>query len=82
MGISLPRGIAASLADPERQVVALMGDGGFLMNSQELETAKRLGVNLTVVIVNDDDFGLISWKQSKSRGRSVCTQIGNRDVKA
>ncbi len=82
MGISLPGGIAASLADPERQVVALMGDGGFLMNSQELETAKRLGVNLTVVIVNDDDFGLISWKQRMSRGRSVCTKIGNPDFKA
>jgi acetolactate synthase-1/2/3 large subunit len=82
MGISLPGAIAASLIDPDRQVVAIMGDGGFLMNSQELETAKRIGANFTVVIVNDNDFGLISWKQRMSKGRSVCTRIGNPDFKA
>ena len=81
MGISLPGAIAASLIAPERQVVAVMGDGGFLMNSQELETAKRLGVGFTVVIVNDNDYGLISWKQRMSRGRSVSTKISNPDFK-
>ena len=75
MGISLPGGIAASLIDPGRQIVAAMGDGGFMMNSQELETAKRLGVAFTVIIFNDNDYGLISWKQSMSRGRSVSTRI-------
>ncbi len=79
MGISLPGAIAASLIEPERQVVAAMGDGGFLMNSQELETAKRLRVGFTVLIFNDNDFGLISWKQRMSRGRSVCTELTNPD---
>ena len=82
MGISLPGGIAASLIDPERQVVAAMGDGGFLMNSQELETAKRIGASLTCVVFNDNDYGLISWKQTMSRGRSVCTRLTNPDFKA
>ena len=52
------------------------------MNSQELETAKRLGVGFTAVIFNDNDYGLISWKQSMSRGRSVSTRIDNPDFKA
>lgn len=81
MGIALPGAIAASLVDPDRQVVAVMGDGGFLMNSQELETAKRLGTGFTAVILNDNDYGLISWKQRLSRGRSVSTAIGNPDFK-
>jgi len=82
MGIALPGAIAASLIDPERQIVAAMGDGGFLMNSQELETAKRLGVNFTAIVFNDNDYGLISWKQGMSRGRSTGTKIGNPDFKA
>ena len=82
MGISLPGAIAACLVDPKRQVVAAMGDGGFLMNSQELETAKRLGVGFTAVVFNDNDYGLISWKQTMSRGRTVFTRIGNPDFKA
>ena len=82
MGISLPGAIAACLIDPQRHVVAAMGDGGFLMNSQELETAKRLGVSFTVIIFNDNDYGLISWKQRMSRGTSVCTRIGNPDFVA
>lgn len=82
MGISLPGAIAASLIDRDRQVVAAMGDGGFLMNSQELETARRLGVAFTVIIFNDNDYGLISWKQRMSRGKSVCTRIGNPDFPA
>lgn len=82
MGISLPGAIAASLIDPKRQVVAAMGDGGFLMNSQELETAVRLGARFTTVVFNDFDYGLVSWKQYLSRGKSVCTAIGNPDFKA
>lgn len=82
MGIALPGAIAASLIDPRRQIVAVMGDGGFLMNSQELETAKRLGTGFTVVILNDNDYGLISWKQRMSRGRSVFTTISNPDFKS
>jgi acetolactate synthase-1/2/3 large subunit len=63
MGISLPGAIAANLVHPDRHVVALCGDGGFLMNSQELETARRVGANITVVIWRDDGYGLIDWKQ-------------------
>lgn len=79
MGIALPGGIAAALANPERPVIAAMGDGGFLMNSQELETAKRLGVAFVCLIFNDNDYGLISWKQKRSRNVSVATRIGNPD---
>ncbi len=82
MGIALPGAVAAALADPGRQVVAVMGDGGFLMNSQELETAKRLGVGFTAIIFNDNDYGLINWKQTLSRGRSIYTELSNPDFKA
>jgi acetolactate synthase I/II/III large subunit len=77
MGIALPGGIAAALARPEHAIVAAMGDGGFLMNAQELETAKRLGIGFTVIVFNDNDYGLISWKQTVSRGRAVGTQLSN-----
>lgn len=80
MGISLPGGIAGALEDPERNVVSAMGDGGFLMNSQELETAKRIGADFTVLVFKDDDFGLISWKQEMHRNRSVSTKFGNPDL--
>jgi acetolactate synthase-1/2/3 large subunit len=63
MGAGLPSAIAAALLHPKRKVVALCGDGGFLMTSQELETARRLRVNLTVVILRDDGYGMIRWKQ-------------------
>ncbi|MVT64903.1 acetolactate synthase large subunit [Bradyrhizobium pachyrhizi] len=82
MGIALPGGIAAALAQPGRAIVAAMGDGGFLMNSQELETARRLGAGYTVVVFNDNDYGLISWKQSMSHGRSTGTRISNPDFRA
>ena len=82
MGIALPGAIAASLHQPERQIVAAMGDGGFLMNVQELETAKRLKTGFAAVIFNDNDYGLISWKQHLSRKRSVSTRIDNPDFPA
>lgn len=82
MGIALPGAIAASLQDPERPVVAVMGDGGFLMNVQELETAKRLGVSFVALVLNDDDYGLISWKQRQHQQRSVGTRIGNPNFPA
>jgi acetolactate synthase-1/2/3 large subunit len=63
MGAGLPSAIAAALLHPDRQVLAVCGDGGFLMNSQELETAVRLGVRLVVLIVRDDGYGMIRWKQ-------------------
>jgi acetolactate synthase I/II/III large subunit len=63
MGAGLPSALAAALLYPKRKVVAVCGDGGFMMNSQELETAQRLGLNLTVLIVRDDGYGMIRWKQ-------------------
>jgi acetolactate synthase I/II/III large subunit len=81
MGIALPGGIAAGLLNDGRQIVSVMGDGGFMMNSQELETAKRLGLGYINIVFNDNDYGLISWKQYQHRQRSVSTRIGNPDFK-
>jgi len=82
MGISLPGAIAAKLVHPERRVVALCGDGGFLMNSQELETARRIGANVTVVVWRDDGYGLIDWKQRQEFGRPFGVEFGNPDFVA
>jgi acetolactate synthase-1/2/3 large subunit len=79
MGIALPGGIAAKLASPKFRVVSVMGDGGFLMNSQEIETAKRIGVPFVIVVLNDNDYGLISWKQTTSKGKSYGTKLTNPD---
>ena len=79
MGIAIPGAIAAALVHPERKVVALCGDGGFLMNSQELETATRLGADITVVIWRDDGYGLIDWKQRNEFGRPFGVEFGNPD---
>jgi acetolactate synthase-1/2/3 large subunit len=79
MGISLPGAIAAKLVHPDRKVVALCGDGGFLMNSQELETATRIGANVTVVVWRDDGYGLIDWKQRNEFGRPFGVGFGNPD---
>ncbi len=81
MGISLPGGIAARLAVPEKTVVTVMGDGGFLMNSQEIETAKRIGVGYTIIVFNDNSYGLIAWKQHNHRRRTFGTEISNPDFK-
>ena len=64
MGAGLPSAMAAHLVYPERMVMAVCGDGGFMMNSQELETAVRLNMNLTCLIVNDNAYGMIRWKQA------------------
>jgi acetolactate synthase-1/2/3 large subunit len=79
MGIALPGAIAAKLVHPDRKVVALCGDGGFLMNSQELETAKRVGAGIVVVIWRDDGYGLIDWKQRNEFGRPFAVEFGNPD---
>ena len=82
MGISLPGAIAAKLVHPDRKVIALCGDGGFLMNSQELETAKRIGTNIVVVVWRDDGYGLIDWKQRNEFGRPFGVEFGNPDLVA
>lgn len=63
MGAGLPSAIACALLYPQRQIMAICGDGGFMMNSQEIETAIRLKLNLVVLIVTDGAFGMIRWKQ-------------------
>jgi acetolactate synthase I/II/III large subunit len=82
MGISVPGAIAAKLVHPDRRVVALCGDGGFLMNSQELETAKRIGANITVVIWRDNGYGLIDWKQRNEFGHPFGVAFDNPDFVA
>jgi acetolactate synthase-1/2/3 large subunit len=82
MGIAIPGAIAAKLVHPDRKVVALCGDGGFLMNSQELETAKRIGANICVVVWRDDSYGLIDWKQRNEFGRPFGVEFGNPDFVA
>jgi acetolactate synthase-1/2/3 large subunit len=82
MGVSLPGAIAAKLVHPDRRVVALCGDGGFLMNSQELETARRIGANVTVVVWRDNGYGLIDWKQRNEFGRPFAVEFGNPDFVA
>lgn len=79
MGIALPGAIAAKLAMPERNVVAVTGDAGFLMNVQELETAVRLKVPMVVLIWNDSGYGLIKWKQMNQFGRSSHVDFNNPD---
>lgn len=79
MGIGLPGGIAAKLAEPERRTVVVSGDGGFLMNVQELETARRLKTAFVTVIWVDDGYGVIRWKQERSFGRSFGVDFGNPD---
>jgi acetolactate synthase-1/2/3 large subunit len=82
LGIALPGAIAAKLVHPDRHVVALCGDGGFLMNSQELETARRIGANVTVVVWRDDGYGLIDWKQRSEFGRPFGVELTNPDLVA
>ena len=82
MGISVPGAIAAKLVHPDRRVVALCGDGGFLMNSQELETARRIGANITVVVWRDDGYGLIDWKQRTEFGHPFGVAFTNPDFVA
>jgi acetolactate synthase I/II/III large subunit len=64
MGAGLPSAMAAKMVYPDRNVVAVCGDGGFMMNSQEIETAVRLNLNIVVIIISDNAFGMIKWKQA------------------
>ncbi|MFB6277840.1 MAG: acetolactate synthase large subunit [Halothece sp.] len=79
MGIAIPGALAAKLLHPEQNVVAVTGDGGFMMNCQELETALRVGTNFVTLIFNDSGYGLISWKQMNHFGSSSFVQFGNPD---
>jgi acetolactate synthase-1/2/3 large subunit len=79
MGSALPGAIAASLVAPERRIIGIAGDGGFLMNVQEMETAKRLNCNLVMLIWEDHAYGLIAWKQESQYGRHTDLAFGNPD---
>jgi acetolactate synthase-1/2/3 large subunit len=79
MGFALPAAISAKLVHPERKVVAVSGDGGFLMNAQELETARRLGLAIVNVIFRDGGYNLIQWKQQTHLGRESGVRFGNPD---
>ena len=70
MGFALPGAIAANLVFPERRILAIAGDAGFLMNVQEMETARRLNSNITVMVWEDNEYGLIAWKQESHFGRT------------
>jgi acetolactate synthase I/II/III large subunit len=80
MGMALPGAIAAKLLYPERRVVAVTGDGGFMMNSQELETAVRLKLPLVVLVWRDNGYGVIRWKQMLRFGRTSAVDFGNPDL--
>jgi acetolactate synthase-1/2/3 large subunit len=82
MGFAVPGAIAAKLWRPERRVVAVTGDGGFLMNSQELETAVRLQLPLVILVWRDDGYGVIRWKQMVRYGRISSVNFGNPDLVA
>ncbi len=79
MGIAIPGAIAAKLVHPNRKVVAVTGDGGFMMNCQELETALRVGTPFVTLIFNDGGYGLIEWKQNDQFGDSAFIKFGNPD---
>lgn len=79
MGIALPGAIAAKLAFPDRQVVAVTGDAGFLMNVQEIETAVRCKTPIVILIWNDSAYGLIEWKQMNQFGRKSHIDFSNPD---
>jgi acetolactate synthase-1/2/3 large subunit len=79
MGAGLPSAMMASILYPERRVMAVCGDGGFMMNSQELETAVRLKLNLVVLILEDNAYGMIRWKQAVDDFPDWGLTFGNPD---
>lgn len=79
MGAGLPSAMAARLVYPHKPIVAVCGDGGFMMNSQELETAVRMKMNLIVIILRDDGYGMIRWKQSQMGFQDYGLDYGNPD---
>ena len=79
MGAGLPSAMMAAMLHPERRVMAVCGDGGFMMNSQELETAVRLKLNLVVLILDDNGYGMIRWKQAVDHFPDWGLTFGNPD---
>jgi acetolactate synthase-1/2/3 large subunit len=79
MGAGLPSAMMAAMLHPQRRVMAVCGDGGFMMNSQEMETAVRLKLNLVVLVIEDGAYGMIRWKQSVDRFPDFGMTFGNPD---
>jgi acetolactate synthase-1/2/3 large subunit len=79
MGAGLPSAMMAAMLYPKRRVLAVCGDGGFMMNSQEMETAIRLGLNLVVLILEDSAYGMIRWKQAVDKFPDWGLTFGNPD---
>lgn len=79
MGFALPGSIAAALVHPDRRILGIAGDGGFMMNVQEMETATRLRLNLVMLVWEDGEYGLIKWKQHNEFKRSTDLAFGNPD---
>jgi len=79
MGAGLPSAIGAKITMPQKKVLTVCGDGGFMMNSQEMETAVRLKLDLIVVILRDDAYGMIKWKQTGMGFKSFGLDYGNPD---
>jgi acetolactate synthase-1/2/3 large subunit len=79
MGAGLPSAMASAMVYPDRKVMAICGDGGFMMNSQEMETAVRLKLNITVLILRDDAYGMIRWKQANMGFQDFGLTYGNPD---
>ncbi|MVX62619.1 acetolactate synthase large subunit [Clostridium chromiireducens] len=79
MGIGVPGAIAAKLINPDKKVLTITGDGGFMMNSQEIETAIRIGTPFVTLVFNDNNYGLIKWKQEEQYGKSCYVEFTNPD---
>lgn len=77
MGFALPGAIAASIVHPDRKILSICGDAGFMMNVQEMETAKRLNSNIVVMVWEDNAYGLIAWKQENEFGHHTDLSFGN-----
>ncbi|MEP3435734.1 MAG: acetolactate synthase large subunit [Hoeflea sp.] len=79
MGAGLPSAMAAAFLNPDRRVMAICGDGGFMMNSQEVETAVRLNLNLVILVLNDGSYGMIRWKQAAAGFADWGLEFNNPD---
>ena len=80
MGIAVPGAVAAKLQNPDKTIVAVTGDAGFMMNSQEIETALRVGTPIIIIIWTDSQYGLIHWHQMRHFGRPSHIDFNNPDL--
>ena len=79
MGAGLSAGIATKILNPDKKILVVAGDGGFMMNVAELETARRLNLDLTILVLNDSGFGMIKWKQKDMNFKNFGLDFGNPD---